>query len=213
MALLPEVPVRNAKPRERAYKLFDERGPFLLVTPPGGRLWRLRYRIGNREKLIPLGIYPDVPLKHAREKRDEARRLIADEIDPSTERKARRAAMLVTFEGVAQEWLQLQSKPLSEETISILGARLNSGMYPYLGSRPIGSVTAVELLAAGSEAVHNHGILLLINRRQATIKQVGGKPVRGVDRVAHAIQKSMRGSGKIGGRIVKGEVLTMKLWV
>ena len=148
MTLLSEAKVRNAKPRDRAYKLFDGRGLFLLVKPNGARLWRLRYRIGDREKLISLGIYPDVPLKRAREKRDEARRLIADEIDPSVERKTRREAMLVTFEGVAQEWLELQSKSLSPETISILGARLNSGLYPYLGSRPIGSITAVEVLGA-----------------------------------------------------------------
>jgi integrase len=145
---LSELKIRNAKPRERAYKIFDERGLFLLVTPTGGRLWRLRYRIGNLEKLISLGAYPDVPLKRAREKRDDARRLVADEIDPSADRKAKRAAMLVTFEGVAQEWLDLQAKSLAPETISILGSRLNSGLYPYLGSRPVGAITAQELLAA-----------------------------------------------------------------
>jgi integrase len=148
MPSLSEARIRSAKPRERAYKLFDERGLFLLVTPTGGRLWRLRYRIGNLEKLISLGAYPDVPLKRAREKRDEARRLVADEIDPSADRKARRAAMLVTFEGVAQEWLDLQSKSLAPETISILGSRLNSALYPYLGSRPVGAITAQELLSA-----------------------------------------------------------------
>jgi integrase len=148
MTLLTETQVRNARPRDRAYKLYDERGLFLLVMPTGGRLWRFRYRVGEREKLISLGAYPDVPLKRAREKRDEARRLLADEIDPSTERKARRAEMRVTFEGVAQEWLELQSKSLAPETLSILGARLNSGLYPYIGSRPISSITAVEVLAA-----------------------------------------------------------------
>lgn len=148
MPALSELKIRNAKPRERAYKIFDERGLFLLVTPTGGRLWRLRYRIGNLEKLISLGAYPDVPLKRAREKRDDARRLVADEIDPSADRKAKRAAMLVTFEGVAQEWLDLQAKSLAPETISILGSRLNSGLYPYLGSRPVGAITAQELLAA-----------------------------------------------------------------
>jgi integrase len=148
MPSLSEAKIRSAKTRDRAYKLFDERGLFLLVTPTGGRLWRLRYRIGNLEKLISLGAYPDVPLKRAREKRDEARRLVADEIDPSADRKAKRAAMLVTFEGVAQEWLELQSKSLAPETISILSARLNSGLYPYLGSRPMGSISAQELLSA-----------------------------------------------------------------
>jgi hypothetical protein len=86
MPSLSEAKIRSAKTRDRAYKLFDERGLFLLVTPTGGRLWRLRYRIGNLEKLISLGAYPDVPLKRAREKRDEARRRVADEIDPSADR-------------------------------------------------------------------------------------------------------------------------------
>jgi integrase len=131
-----------------AYKLFDERGLFLLVTTTGGRLWRLRYRLGKREKLISLGAYPDVPLKRAREKRDEARKLIADNIDPSAERKAKRAALLETFEEVAREWLELQTKSLAPETMSILGARLSSALYPYLGSRPVAAITAQELLAA-----------------------------------------------------------------
>jgi hypothetical protein len=74
MAALSETKIRFAKPRERPYKLFDERGLFLLVSPTGGRLWRLRYRMDKREKLISLGTYPDVPLKRAREKRDEAHR-------------------------------------------------------------------------------------------------------------------------------------------
>src|SRR6202451_2350094 len=146
MPSLSEAKIRSAKPRDRAYKLFDERGLFLLVTPTGGRLWRLRYRIGALEKLISLGAYPDVTLKRAREKRDEARRLIADDIDPSAQRKAQRAALLDTFEGVAQEWLALHSKSLSPKTLSILGARLNSALYPYLGNRPVAAITAQELL-------------------------------------------------------------------
>ena len=148
MATLSETKIRAAKLKERPYKLFDKRGLFLLVTPTGGRLWRLRYRIGALEKLISLGAYPDVTLKRAREKRDDARRLIADDIDPSAQRKAQRAALLDTFEGVAKEWLALQSKSLAPETISILGARLNSALYPYLGNRPVASISAQELLIA-----------------------------------------------------------------
>jgi len=81
MAILSDTRIRAAKPMERPYKLFDERGLYLLVTPTGNRLWRLRYRMGALEKLLALGAYPDVPLKRAREKRDEARKLIADGID------------------------------------------------------------------------------------------------------------------------------------
>jgi integrase len=147
VAALSETKIRGAKAREKPYKLFDERGLFLLVTPVGGRLWRLRYRIATHEKLISLGAYPDVPLKRAREKRDAARKLIADGVDPSVERKAQRAALLDTFEGVAQEWLDLQRPSLAAETLSILGSRLNGFLYPYLGRRPVASITAQELLA------------------------------------------------------------------
>jgi integrase len=145
---LSEAKVRSARARDRAYKIFDERGLFLLVTPTGGRLWRLKYRMYGREKLISLGAYPDVPLSRAREKRDDARKLIADGVDPSAERQERRSALVDTFEGVAKEWLALQSKSLAPETISILGARLHSALYPYLGTRPVSTITARELLAA-----------------------------------------------------------------
>jgi hypothetical protein len=135
MGFLSEIRVRNAKPRDRAYKLFDERGLYLLVMPTGGRLWRLKYRMYGREKLISLGTYPDVALVRARERRDAVRKLVAEGIDPSAERQERKTALRDTFEGVAEEWLALQSKFLAPETISILGARLHSALYPYLGTR------------------------------------------------------------------------------
>src|SRR5580700_7075569 len=140
--MLNDTKVRSAKSREKAFKLSDERGLFLLVTPTGSRLWRLKYRLNGREKLISLGAYPDVTLKRAREKRDDARKLIADGIDPSARRKAERGARAETFEAVATEWLQLQSKALSAETLSILSTRLKSFLYPYLGNRPVGVISA-----------------------------------------------------------------------
>jgi integrase len=146
--MLSDTRVRGAKPRDSAYKLYDERGLFLFVTPTGGRLWRLKYRLNEREKLLSLGAYPDVGLKRAREKRDEARKLLADGIDPSAERQERRTALLETFEGVAEEWLELQSKSLAPETVSILGSRLKSALYPYLGSKPVAAITAQEVLGA-----------------------------------------------------------------
>jgi integrase len=148
MPALSEAKIRGARPKERAYKVFDERGLFMLVTPTGGRLWRFRYRLGGVEKLLTLGGYPDVTLKRAREKRDDARRLVADGIDPSAKRHAERAAQADTFEAIAREWLELQSRSLAPETMEILGTRLKSFLYPYVGSRPIASITAQELLAA-----------------------------------------------------------------
>src|SRR5882757_9323505 len=78
MPILTELSVRAAKAAEKPYKLYDERGLFMLVTTAGGRLWRFKYRVGGVEKLLTLGAYPDVSLKRAREKRDDARRTLAD---------------------------------------------------------------------------------------------------------------------------------------
>jgi integrase len=146
MPYLTETRIRAAKASDKPYKLFDERGLHMLVTPQGGRLWRLRYWLEGREKLLALGAYPDVPLKRAREKREEARKLIADGIDPNARRKALREAPVDTFEAVAAEWLALQSKALSSDTMAMLGARLKSFLYPYIGKRPVGAITAQELL-------------------------------------------------------------------
>jgi hypothetical protein len=120
----------------------------MLVTPTGDRLWRFRYRHRGVEKLLALGQYPDVTLKRAREKRDEARRVVADGVDPSAKRQAERAASADTFEAIAREWLGLQSKVLAADTLEILGTRLQSFLYPYVGSRPVKEITAQELLAA-----------------------------------------------------------------
>jgi hypothetical protein len=86
--ILAETQIRTAKPREKPYKLFDERGLFMLVNPDGSRWWRFRYSFARHEKGISLGVYPDVPLKRARERRDDARCLVADGIDPSARRQA-----------------------------------------------------------------------------------------------------------------------------
>ena len=148
MPALSEMKIRGTRPQQRAYKLFDERGLFMLVTPTGGRLWRFRYRLGGVEKLLTLGAYPDVTLKRAREKREDARKLLADGIDPNAKRRAEKSAHANTFEAIADEWLDLQRKTLATETLEILGTRLKSFLYPYVGSRPITSITAQELLAA-----------------------------------------------------------------
>jgi len=86
--MLTETRIRAAKPREKPYKLFDERGLYMLVNPDGSRWWRFKYALEKREKGISLGVYPDVPLKRARERRNEARQLVADGVDPSARRQA-----------------------------------------------------------------------------------------------------------------------------
>jgi integrase len=144
---LTDVTIRAAKPREKPYKLFDERGLFLLVKPNGARLWRFKYTVGGREKLISLGDYRDVPLKRARDKRDEARRLLADGIDPSTQRQEQRAAAADSLTALAEEFFARQAKKLSASTIDRDLQRLRTYVLPSLGRRPVRSITAPELLA------------------------------------------------------------------
>jgi len=151
MPCLSAVRVRDAKPREKPYKLFDERGLFLLVVPSAdqyrGRLWRFRYRVNGVEKLLALGSYPDVSLKRAREKRDEARRLLADGVDPNVQRKTERAASTETFEAIGREWLAHRAKTTAAITQQ-KAIWLLEQIFSEIGSRPLREVAAPELLAA-----------------------------------------------------------------
>ena len=144
MPTLTEAHCRNAKPREKPYKLFDGLGLFMLVSPAAnarkGRLWRFRYRYGDVEKLLSLGNYPDVPLKRAREKRDEARRLLADGVDPSVHRKAIQEAKAETFEAIAREWLAMQAKTTAAVTQQKAQWLLEM-VFPHIGRRPIREVS------------------------------------------------------------------------
>jgi Arm DNA-binding domain len=97
--------IRASKAKAKPYKLYDEKGLFLLLKPSGVRLWRFKYVYSGVEKLLALGVDPDVPLKRARVKRDEARRLVADAVDPSAKRRAEKSAQAETFAAVAEEWL------------------------------------------------------------------------------------------------------------
>ena len=85
---LNDIQIRNAKPKDKAYKLADEKGLSLLINSNGSKWWRFRYRVDGREKMISLGVYPEVSLKKARDRRDEQRKLVADKIDPSQVRQS-----------------------------------------------------------------------------------------------------------------------------
>ena len=108
--LLPptaETQIRNAKPGEKTRKIFDGSGPYLEVSPTGSRWWRFKYRIDGKEKCVSLGVYPEITLKRARERCMEARRLVAEGIDPSAQRKAAKATVQDTFEALAREYFDV----------------------------------------------------------------------------------------------------------
>lgn len=146
MPALTEAQIRAAKPRDRAYKLFDTLGLYLRVEPSGSRLWRLRYRHSGKEKLLALGQYPYISLKRARERREDARRMLADGKDPSVQRQQARVARAHTFESIAAEWLELQRKKFAAATFVKAEWTFNDLLSPYIGSRPITEITAPELL-------------------------------------------------------------------
>ncbi|MEY4160746.1 MAG: hypothetical protein RLZZ136_1367, partial [Pseudomonadota bacterium] len=112
--MLSDTKVRKAAPGEKDFKLADEKGLYLLVRPSGGKLWRLKYRIAGKEKLLAFGPYPEISLADARDMRDAARKLIVQGIDPAEEKKrsarAEKAKEAHTFESVAREWHDLNKE-------------------------------------------------------------------------------------------------------
>jgi integrase len=148
---LTDTAIRLARPRERAYKLSDGRGLCLLVQPNGSKWWRYRYRFEGVPKMLSMGIYPDVPLSEARERRDAARRQLAIGVNPSAQRKIEKAAAEHTFESVGRHWLAQQARYVHKKKRALTTYQkakwmLQSFIFPDLGSRPIGSITAPELL-------------------------------------------------------------------
>lgn len=143
---LSDVSIRSAKPRDKAYKLSDGQGLYLLVNPNGSRWWRFKYRINGREKLLSLGTYPDTSAKLAREQRDAVRKQLAENVDPSEARQATKNAAANSFEMVAREWLTLQEKNLAPRTYAKAVWTLQTLVFPYIGSKPIDTIKAVDTL-------------------------------------------------------------------
>lgn len=147
---LTETAIRNAKPREKPYKLYDTRGLFLLVAPAGGKWWRLKYRYGNKEKTLSLGVYPDISLKDARERRDAERKHLAFDVDPSVNRKVAKLTKnqnaANSFEAIAREWIEKRIPIWQPSHWKKVIARLENDIFPWLGDRPITEIKPFELL-------------------------------------------------------------------
>ncbi|WP_160151499.1 integrase arm-type DNA-binding domain-containing protein [Microbulbifer sp. ALW1] len=149
---LTELQVKQAKPKDRDYKLSDERGMHLLVKKTGAKYWRLKYRHPHtkKERQLALGVYPETSLKRARKMRDEARQLLLEGIDPSDNRKARQAesqtAATNTFETLARDWFTTRMGDKSESHRKRTLRLLERDLFPYLGNRPIAEISPPELL-------------------------------------------------------------------
>jgi integrase len=171
---LTVIAARNAKPRERSYKLAAGSGLYLEVLPTGARYWRLKYRYGGKEKRLALGVFPEVSLAAARSDADKARALLRDCHDPGAKRKAAKLAQRVasgnTFEAVGREWLAKQSH-MAPATFEKAAWTLETHAFPWLGVRPIAAITPPELLAV-LRRVESRGKLETAQRLQQRCGQV-----------------------------------------
>jgi len=169
---LTDLKIKGLKPDLKTKKYFDGQGLFLEVTPTGSKRWRFKYQFTAQEKLISLGLYPEVSLKEARLKKEDAKRLLASGINPSDARKDKKAAIQAEeqnpFQVVASEWLAKQKNIWSESHAIKITQRLERDVFPYIGKTAIDKITALELIK-------------VLNRIEA----------RGVSETAHRIRSSI----------------------
>ncbi|WP_272519383.1 integrase arm-type DNA-binding domain-containing protein [Providencia sp. PROV195] len=156
--------IDSSKPKEKDYKLSDSGGLYLLVKTNGGRYWRLKYRIDGKEKLLAIGIYPTITLADARRKRDDAKRLLADGIDPNQQRKEQKQASKIdsvnTFKNIALEWYEGRKDRWSVGYRDDMMDAFEKDVFPYIGNRPIAEIKPMELLE----------VLSIMEKRGATEK-------------------------------------------
>jgi len=170
---LTDTAIRSAKPQAKPFKLFDGGGLHLIVTPTGGRWWRWKYRFGGKAKGLSFGVYPDVSLKSAREKRDAARKQVAAGVDPGAARKAEKLAKAgaESFEAIAREWHAKFSPGWAASHGDRILRRLENDIFPWLGKRPIAEIKAPELLAV-LRRIESRGALETTHRAMQNCGQV-----------------------------------------
>jgi len=172
---LSEVKVRTAKPNQKTYKLFDGGGLFLLVTPSGGKLWHFKYRFDHREKKLTFGTYPEIHLADARQRRDEARRQLANGIDPGAVRKAikaaRNEAAANSFETIAREFHIHRKNEWTQDHAATIMTRMEKDIFPWIGAIPITAVTAKDIKGV-VDRVKSRGTIEAARRLLTIINQV-----------------------------------------
>lgn len=168
---LTDIAIKAVKPTAKPMKLFDTGGLFLIVTPSGGKWWRFKYRHQGKAKTLSLGTYPTVPLKDARERRDELKRQLARGIDPGVVRRACKESQANTFEALALEWHARFKHTWTADHGERILARFNNDVFPWLGAKPIRDITAPKLLEV-IRRIEARGALDTAHRALANCGQV-----------------------------------------
>ena len=172
---LTDTTIRTTKPAEKPLKLTDGGGLYLLLNPNGSRWWRLDYRYAGKRKTLSMGVYPVVSLKDARNRRDEARKLLAADVDPGENRKAQKLAKVLStansFEVITREWYAKFSGTWNDSHGERIIRRFERDIFPWLGSKPIAEIKAPELLAT-LRRIENRGALETAHRALGNCGQV-----------------------------------------
>lgn len=173
--LLTDTKIRNTKPTDKEAKLSDEKGLFLLIHPNGSKYWRMKYRFDGKEKKLSFGVYPDLSLKDARARRDEARQLLAQGIDPGENKKAVKAAKVErssnSFEVVAREWFSKNRDTWAPSHADKIITRLENDVFPWMGGTAVAEVTPPIVLEV-LRRIEGRGTLDTAHRAKGNISQV-----------------------------------------
>jgi len=174
---LTVVEIKSAKPKEKPYKMADEKGLYLLVNPNGSKLWKFKYRFSGVEKKLSFGAFSDVSLAAAREARDEARRQLANTIDPGILKNSIKRSKIMaeenSFEAVAREWHAKFTPKWSKSHGERILIRLEQNIFPWIGKRPIDEVNAPDILSA-LRRIENRGAVETAHR----VSQICGQVFR-----------------------------------
>jgi integrase len=172
---LTDTRIRSAKSKAKPFKLSDGGGLYVIITRDEARYWRMDYRFAGKRRTLAIGVYPTVTLAAARTRREEARALLAKNIDPSAAKKAAKLAAKLahenTFDAVAREWLGKQQRRLAPKYSALLLARLEADIFPQIGARPVTDIDAPELLKA-LKKVEKRGVIETAQRLRQTCGQV-----------------------------------------
>jgi integrase len=172
---LSDIQVKNVKPAPKDVKLFDGGGLFLLITPTGGKLWHMKYRFNGKEKKLAFGAYPSITLADARQRREDARKLLANGVDPGDVKKAQKAAGELqaenSFEVIAREWHAKFLTGKSDSYRDKMLANFERDVFPWIGKRPIIEIKAPELLAM-LRRIESRGSLETAHRTRSACGQV-----------------------------------------
>ncbi|MFZ4168470.1 tyrosine-type recombinase/integrase [Enterobacter ludwigii] len=167
--------VETCKPKDKEYKLSDERGLYLLVKPSGSRYWRMKYYFGGKEKKLSIGVYPDISLADARSRRDEARKLLTNGQDPAEKKKLdklnRKISVENTFRALALEWYQHKSTTWAKNTADWALDALEKDIFPAVGSRPITEILPLEMLTV-FRTIEKRGALVKLGKLRRYCSQI-----------------------------------------